>query len=107
MSHSRLISLINLFNDDPSDSFIQYAIAKEYENLGDFENALNHYLSLKESDPKYVGLYYHLGKLYEKLEEFEEAMKVYNAGVLVAREQGDTHSLSELNEAKINLDMNI
>ncbi len=40
----------------PSDSFVLFAIAKEYESAGDNVKALEYYQKLKSADPEYVGL---------------------------------------------------
>ena len=58
----RLKRLQSFLDASPGDSFILFAIAKEYEKLNQPNEALDHYLTLKSNDPEYVGLYYHLGK---------------------------------------------
>ncbi len=105
MNKDRLDLLLGMKNNDPNDSFISYAVAKEYENLGLLDEALDTYLSLKTSDPSYVGLYYHLGKLYEEIQNFEQALIAYQEGIDIAKKIPDFHALSELNNAKLNLEM--
>ena len=99
----RLQRLQSLLEASPNDSFILFAIAKEYEKASDFDTALDYYLRLKTSEPDYVGLYYHLGKLYEVKEDFDAAVATYQTGMEVAKKLGDKHSLSELVGAKLNL----
>jgi len=99
----RLHQLQNFLESSPGDSFILFAIAKEYEKMGDLDKALEQYLQLKASDPDYVGLYYHLGKIYELKEDFDTAVEVYKEGMNTAKKQGDQHALSELAGAKLNL----
>jgi hypothetical protein len=60
---------------------------------------------ISSNDPGYVGMYYHLGKLYEKMGEPELALEAYTAGINVAKKIPDFHALSELNNAKLNLEM--
>ena len=103
----RLIQLKEMLADDPKDSFLCFAIAKEHEKLGNLEEALEMYLVLKGNDPEYVGLYYHLGQLYEILEQHENALKVYDEGIQIAKKQSDFHALSELNGVKTNLEMEL
>lgn len=105
MNKDRLNQLLGMLNDDPKDSFLRYAVAKEYENGLLEQEALNEYLTIKDLDPDYVGMYYHLGKLYEKLENYELAIQSYNEGIAVAKKLSDLHALSELNSAKMNLEM--
>ncbi|MGK0391251.1 MAG: tetratricopeptide (TPR) repeat protein [Maribacter sp.] len=97
----RLELLKSMLEKSPKDSFLLFAIAKEYEGLGENKAALDFFLNLKESQPDYVGLYYHLGKLYEKNDEIETAFFTYKDGMEVAKAAGDQHALSELAGAKL------
>ena len=107
MSNSRLEQLLELLESNSSDSFILFGIAKEYEGKENFEKALQFYLELKSKDPDYIGLYYHLGKLYETVEEFPLADETYQLGITVATKLNDQHSLQELKNAKLNLEMEL
>jgi len=100
----RLPLLQQLLDSSPNDSFALFAIAKEYEGMGDLQQALDFYQRLQTTNPGYVGLYYHLGKLYEKLEQQPEALVAYRQGMEVAQKAGDRHSWGELNEARMELD---
>jgi len=91
--------------ESPEDSFLLFAIAKEYEAADDLEQALTFYTQLAEKDADYVGTYYHLAKLYEKIEQPEKALDTYAKGMEVARRVGDQHALAELSSAKLNLEM--
>ncbi len=104
MTNQRLTNLLQLHQESPADSFVLFALAKEYEGLGEDELALHYYIMLTEKDPGYVGCYYHLGKLYEQLEKTEEALAVYQQGMEVARAAGEHHALGELSNAKMNLE---
>jgi tetratricopeptide (TPR) repeat protein len=104
---NRIEQLKAFLADDPGDSFIRYALAKEYEGMGQMYQARDTYLALKKDDPQYVGLYYHLGKLYEELGDEQEALATYSEGINVAKKAADFHALSELNTAKVNLEMGI
>jgi len=97
---NRLEQLKSLLADAPGDSFITFAIAKEYEKTGDTNEALKHYLMIAEHDPQYVGLYYHLGKLYEERGDIPTAISTYKQGMNIAKAAGDDHAYSELAGAK-------
>ncbi len=99
MQNQRLTKLFEFLEADPTDSFILYAIATEYNVQQDSENALKYYLQLTQLHPDYVGTYYHLGKLYEKLGNKEQAIKTYQDGMQAARNKRDMHALSELRGA--------
>ncbi|WP_235296114.1 tetratricopeptide repeat protein [Portibacter marinus] len=103
----RLETLLNHIEDSPNDGFLLFAIAKEYENIGEAEKALEYYEKLRIDDPKYVGLYYHLAGLYAELDMTEEALAIYEKGIQVAEDLKDLHALSELKGAKLNLELEL
>ena len=100
----RLTILQQLLESNPNDSFALFAIAKEYEGMGDTAQALEFYRRLQTTNPAYVGLYYHLGKVLEKMGRPAEALEAYHGGMEVAREAGDQHAYAELNVARLELD---
>jgi len=95
----RLLTLNAFLKENPEDTFILFAIAKEHEGLGEIQLALEYYLKLKSIDKEYIGLYYHLGKLYEQLNEGAKAKNTYLDGVTLARSKSDFHAASELTGA--------
>jgi len=107
MNSSRLEMLLQMLEDDTTDSFVRYALAKEYEYCGSDDMAIEHFNILMRNDPDYVGLYYHLGKLYEKKEQNTLATDIYKQGISVSKKIKDFHSLSELNTALVNLELDI
>jgi len=102
---SRLQQLFTLLEQNPKDSFVRFALAKEFENTGDQEKALEFYTHLLKDDPDYVGAYFHLAQLYVEHNQTGEAMKIYDNGIAVAKKLSDHHALSELQAAKTNLEM--
>lgn len=103
----RLKQLLGFLEDQKDDSFILFAIAKEYEGMQEYIKAEERYTYLKSINPKYVGLYYHLGQLQEELEKPEAALVTYNEGIEVAKEIKDQHALSELQGVKVNLELEL
>lgn len=107
MTSDRLTRLMAFLKESPDDSFILFAIAKEYEKLNATAEALTFYEKLVTLDPDYVGTYYHLGKLHEQAAENEKALAIYQKGIDVAKKIKDQHALSELMGAKMNLEMEL
>jgi len=105
MHKNRIDTLLKFLEEDPKDSFIKFALAKEYEKIGTLKKALDTYTELREMDPDYVGLYYHLAALQLELTLPDEALKTYDQGIEVAKRVADFHALSELHTAKLNLDI--
>ena len=75
------------------------------EQLNDLPNAVQLFEKLLVIDKKYVGAYYHLAKVYEQLDEIKKALNIYEAGILVAQDLNNLHALSELKNAKMNLEI--
>ena len=105
MHSIRLEKLLALYEENPTDSFINFALAKEYELNNNLNKAIQLLEKLVITNQNYLGTYLHLGKLYEKNGEIKKALNIYENGILVARGQNDLHSLSELKNAKMNLEL--
>ncbi len=101
----RIERLKSLIVDNPNDTFALFALAKEYEKVGELENAVQLFEKLLVVDKKYIGAYYHLAKVYEQLDEVKKALNIYENGIIIAQQLNDTHTLSELKNAKMNLEI--
>lgn len=93
---NRLFSFLEL---DPEDAFTLYSIAYEYAKGDQHPLAIQFFQKLRKLHPQYIGLYYHLGKSYEAENRREDAISIYREGIAMARQQRDTHALSELHSA--------
>lgn len=105
MMSDRLKTLLQWLEEKPTDSFLIFAVAQEYHKTERFEEAIKTYRKLEKVNPDYVGLYYHLAHCYVTVENHGEALDVYNSGIEVARKLNDQHALSELLNARTNLEM--
>ncbi|MDX5395783.1 MAG: tetratricopeptide repeat protein [Hymenobacteraceae bacterium] len=94
----RLNQLFEFYKQDPDDPFIIYAIATEYKQA-EPEKALYYFEKLLTEHQDYVGTYYHAGKLYENLHRPDDAEKTYKKGMMIARQEGNMHAFSELQQA--------
>ena len=101
----RLEHLKSMLEEQPNDSFIIFAIAKEYEKSGDLDMAISSFEKLVKLDKSYVGTYYHLAYLYAETDQLDRAIACYNDGIEVAKKLSDFHALSELVNAKKNLEI--
>jgi tetratricopeptide (TPR) repeat protein len=95
----RIEKLKEFLKANPTDSFVQHALALEYIKLGDDEQARRLFETLLQRDPAYVGSYYHLAKLLERNDRIDEAIKVYEKGMEEAKKAGENHALGELRGA--------
>lgn len=101
----RLDLLLSILKETPSDSFVIFAIAKEYESMDDQNEAIKYYEKLYQLDPNYVGLYFHWGKIHEEMDEAAKAIDIYTLGIEVAVLQKDGHAERELRAAKYNCEL--
>lgn len=100
---NRIDTLLDFLKDDPDDSFLIFALAKEYEKIGTKHKAMQILAELRTKDPEYVGLYYHLAALQIDLHQISDALITYDQGIVVAKKLADFHALSELHTAKLNI----
>ncbi len=96
---SRIDMLKSFLNENANDSFSRYALALEYTKLGQNDDAVREFETVKTNDPDYVATYYQLGQLYQKLGKRHEAEKTLRTGITVAGKAGDTHTREELEAA--------
>jgi Tfp pilus assembly protein PilF len=95
----RIDKLKEFLKADPTDSFVQHALALEYIKLGDDGEARRLFETIIEREPGYVGTYYHLAKLLERNRDNDGAIKVYEKGMEEAKKLGDNKALGELRGA--------
>ena len=103
MTKDRLEQLLKFLDAAPEDSFTLYSIAYEYMQMGDHAQAIAFFQRLLKTDPAYLGAYYQLGQVLAHNDQKEEAVAVFEAGIKLARQKKDTHTLAELNNARNNL----
>lgn len=105
--NNRLERLKVLAEERPKDAFTLFALAKEYERMGDLQKSRSVFENLVENIPDYVGVYFHLGQLLEEMEKETDALNAYEQGILVAKQAGDNHALAELSNAAQNLKLQL
>ena len=96
---NRIEILKGFLEENPKDSFSRYALALEYVKLGQNDDALREFESVKQNDPDYVATYFQLGQLYQKMGQTHQAEKTFRTGITVAAKAGDEHTRSELEAA--------
>ena len=107
MHTNRIERLEALIVNNPNDTFALFALAKEYEKQQKWNDVVQLFEKLLVVDNKYIGVYYHLAKTYEQLNEINKALNIYERGILEAQKLQDLHALSELKNAKMNLELEL
>ena len=95
----RIEKLKEFLQANPTDSFLQHALALEYIKKGNDEDARRLFEEILNREPGYVGSYYHLAKLLERMEQTNEAIAVYEKGMEESKKAGDNHAFGELRGA--------
>lgn len=95
----RIEKLKAFLEQNPTDSFVQHALALEYVKLNNDAAARQQWEALLAGDEGYVGAYYHLAKLLERQGNKEAAITTYEKGMQVAKKAGDNHAYNELQAA--------
>jgi tetratricopeptide (TPR) repeat protein len=95
----RIAILEETLKTQPNEPFIRYALAMEFANAGQFDKALEQFDYLLSQHPKYGATYYQAGAFLARQGQYVKARKVLERGVQVAREQGNSHALDELQAA--------
>jgi tetratricopeptide (TPR) repeat protein len=98
MTQSRLESLKQLLVEDPNDSFTRYALALEYNSLGEPETAVSFLKEVIDRDATYLPAYHQLGQICARLNRTEEAKQIYRKGIELAKATGDAHAREEMTE---------
>jgi Tfp pilus assembly protein PilF len=96
---NRVEILKGFLEENPKDSFSRYALALEYVKLGQNDDAVREFETVKTNDPDYVATYFQLGQLYQKLGKSHNAEKTFRTGITIASKIGDEHTRSELEGA--------
>jgi len=99
----RLQRLREMLAQQPTDSFLNHAMALEEIKLGNEAAARALFESILQRDPQYIGSYYHLGKLLDRQGDETAAIEVFERGMEVAKKLGEQHALNELRGAYDNL----
>ncbi len=94
--NSRIQQLLEFIYEDPNDVFTHYALALEYWNLNQLDEALASMLKAKELDNDYLAIYYQLGKIFEALKEYSKARDIFEEGMRIAKSQQNSKTYSEL-----------
>ena len=99
MNNDRIQQLIRFVQEEPGEPFNVYALAMEYMN-GNPEQARVYFDQLLTEYPDYLPTYYHAAALYAEKGERDKAAGLYEAGLALAKTQGNDKTYRELQRAK-------
>ena len=84
--------------DDPTDEFLRYSLALEWDKEGEHEKSLTGLAELTVGEKPYVPAYFMAAQQLARLERVDEARTVLRDGIEAARACGDTHAAGEMSE---------
>lgn len=96
----RLEVLQKMIAAGSTDPFARYALAMELKGLGRLDESLAAFDELRAKDPSYVAQYLMAGGVAESLGKKADAIAWYDQGIEKAKAKGDSHALSELQQAR-------
>jgi len=99
MQNVRLQKLNEMLEEKPNDSFLLFALAKEFVKQNESQKALDLYQQLIETNPNYTGAYLHFGQLHEQLGDTANAESIYRQGIAVCENLKAYHDMNELRGA--------
>lgn len=97
--NKRLQMLKELVASGKADSFARYALALEYRNIEQVNDALRQFEELREQDPEYLPMYLMAGQMLIAVGQTEAARPWLEQGLALAQRVGNAKAHSELTEA--------
>lgn len=95
---SRREKLQEMLAKEPTDKFLRYALALEWEKEGEHEQSLAGLRELTQERPPYVAAFFMAAQQLVRLDRVGEARSFLREGIEAAREQGDSHAAGEMSE---------
>jgi tetratricopeptide (TPR) repeat protein len=99
----RLNQLLKQYASKPSDTFIMYAIAKEYEKSGNYPETMHFFEKIIIIDPNYLAVYYHFAKILMEINDFDKAKSILYRGIEIAKNLKDIKTMAELKNLLYNI----
>ena len=95
---SRKDKIIEMLQDDPTDTFLRYSLAMELEKEGENDSSLAKLADLTNDAPPYVPAFFMAAQQLAKLSRIAEAREYLRNGIEEARQQGNSHAAGEMSE---------
>lgn len=93
---SRRQQIEAMLQDDPDDTFLNYALAKELVSEGDSDAAIAAFDRVLSGNADYVPAYFQKAQTLAGEGETAAARDVLAQGIEVAQRVGDTHAAGEM-----------
>lgn len=97
--NKRLAMLESLTASGKADAFAWYGLGMEYRREGRRDDALRTFEQLRAQNPDYLPMYLMAGQILIDASRPDDAREWLEAGIRLARGQGNHHALGELEGA--------
>lgn len=95
---SRREQLEKMLAETPTDTFLRYALAMEWDSEEEHERSLELHRGLMAETPPYVPAFFMAGQQLAKLDRIDEAQQMLTAGIAQAHQQGNAHAAGEMQD---------
>lgn len=95
----RLPTLLAMLRENPTDAFVQYALAIEYKNTGDITQSRVYFERLVTLFADYIPTYYQYAELEAEEGNITAAIALYEMGIEKATAANDSKTVRELKSA--------
>jgi len=85
MNNTRLQKLLEMKAENPTDTFVVYAIGMEYLGLNQYAVAEQYFKDCLQLDSSYISAYYQLGLLFQRSENDAQALAYLHKGLALAK----------------------
>jgi tetratricopeptide (TPR) repeat protein len=96
MKETRLQKLVLMWQSQPKDAFISYAIAMEYRGLHNTTEAINWLHTTLQIDKDHIASYFQLGQLHVLLNQIDVAMIFLKKGISCAKMLNNSKAQREM-----------
>lgn len=93
---TRIAALRQILDANPNDAFARYALALEYSNSGDMEEALGEFERLLAANPDYTNGYFMAAQTLMRADRAADARNMLRDGIECARRTRNQHAMAEM-----------
>ena len=101
---SRKQDILHLLANEPNDDFLNYALAIEEESEGNYSEAIQLLLNIKQRNTSYLPLYLKLAQLYANTSDTKKAIEIINQGIPIAQQVKNKWAEGELKELLLEIE---
>jgi predicted Zn-dependent protease len=95
---SRLDQIQQMLAAEPSDVFLNFALAMELVKVDRSEEAITQFQRINQLNPDYIPAYFQQGTTLISMGRLHDASAILRQGIEVAERTGDQHAAGEMGE---------